>query len=63
MISKFIRRHLTGTINWVEVFKEDTFTKENSACAIITNKTFDEKVLLNSSWFPTVPSITFILYK
>ena len=63
MISKFIRRHLTGTINWLEVSKEDTFTRENSACAIITNKTLDEKVLLNSSWFPTVSSITFILYK
>ena len=38
------------------------FTGENSACTNITDKTFDEKMLLNSSWCLNVSSITFILY-
>ena len=38
------------------------FTGENSVCTIITNKTFDEKMLPNSSWCLPVSSITFILY-
>ena len=37
-------------------------TGENSACTFITDKTLDEKMLLNSSWCLTVSSITFILY-
>ena len=37
-------------------------TGKNSACTIITDQTFDEKMLLNSSWCLTVSSITFILY-
>ena len=34
------------------------FTRENLACTIITNKTFNEKMLLNLSWSLAVPSIT-----
>ena len=37
------------------------FTGQNSACTIIT-KTFDEKMFLNSSWYLTLSSITFVLY-
>ena len=61
MIFKFIRRHFTGTINRVEG-ERGQFSGDNSSYTIITNKTFDEKRLLNSSWCLTVPSVTFILY-
>ena len=47
---------MTETINCV-----GQFTGENSACIIITNKTFDEKALLNFSWCLTVSSVTFML--
>ena len=61
MIFKFIRRHLTRTINRIFV-REGRILGKNSTCTIITNKTFDENMLLNSSWSLTVSSITFILY-
>ena len=60
MIFKFIKRHLTGTIKRVGG-ERGKFTVENLASAIITNKTFDEK-LLNSSWCLTLSSVTCILY-
>ena len=57
MIFKLIRGHLIGTINrvgwWERTINRGEFSLHQS---------FDEKMLLNSSWYLTVSSINFILY-
>ena len=63
VIFKFIRRHLTGTINRGSGWQRTVQQAEFSLQHYYKHKTFNEKILLNSSWCLTVSLIDFILKK